>query len=78
VSSTTEFVLGRSPNETFWVEIVDELIAKFWRQEEWRSCFERPGARVYDLILGPPSNWARLMNQMEEATDRLGTEQAAR
>jgi hypothetical protein len=29
VSSTVEFVLGRSPNETFWVEVMDEMVAKF-------------------------------------------------
>jgi hypothetical protein len=34
VSSATEFTLGRSPNDTFLVQIVDELIAEFWRQEE--------------------------------------------
>jgi hypothetical protein len=31
VSSTMEFTLGRSPNGTFQVEIVDELVAKFQR-----------------------------------------------
>jgi hypothetical protein len=40
VSSTTEFTLGRLPNETFQVEVVDELLAEFWRQEERRSCLE--------------------------------------
>jgi hypothetical protein len=29
VSSAVEFVLGLSPDETFWVEVVDELVAKF-------------------------------------------------
>jgi hypothetical protein len=29
VSSTVEFALGRSPDETFWVKVVDELVAKF-------------------------------------------------
>jgi hypothetical protein len=29
VSSTVEFALGRSPIETFWVEVVDELVAEF-------------------------------------------------
>jgi hypothetical protein len=29
VSFATEFTLGHLPNETFWVEVVDELIAKF-------------------------------------------------
>jgi hypothetical protein len=32
VSSAVEFTLGRSPNETFQVEIVDEVIVEFWRQ----------------------------------------------
>jgi hypothetical protein len=39
VSSTVEFVLRRSPNKTLRVEIVDEMIAEFCRQEEWRSRF---------------------------------------
>jgi hypothetical protein len=29
VSSAVDFVLGCSPNETFWMEFVDELIAVF-------------------------------------------------
>jgi hypothetical protein len=54
VSSTTEFALGCLPNETFQVQVMDELIAKFWKQQERRSHLERPGVRVYDLIIGPP------------------------
>jgi hypothetical protein len=34
VSSAAEFVLGLSPDETFWVEVVDELVAKFQKLEE--------------------------------------------
>jgi hypothetical protein len=60
VSSTSEFALGCSPNETFQVEVVDELIAEFQKQEEWRSRLERPGARAYDLIMAPPSGRGRL------------------
>jgi hypothetical protein len=67
VSSTTEFTLGRSPNETFQVEVVDELLAEFWRQEERRSCLERPSTRVCDMLLGPPSDQARLADRLEEA-----------
>jgi hypothetical protein len=67
VSSTTEFTLGRSPNETFQVEVVDELLAEFWRQEERRSCLERPSMRVCDMLLGPPSDQARLADRLEEA-----------
>jgi hypothetical protein len=29
VTSIVEFVLGRSPDETIQVEVVDELVAKF-------------------------------------------------
>jgi hypothetical protein len=29
VSSTTEFTLGRSPNKTFQVDVVDELVPEF-------------------------------------------------
>jgi hypothetical protein len=34
VSSTAELVLGRSPNETSQVEVMNKLVAKFWRREE--------------------------------------------
>jgi hypothetical protein len=74
VSSAVEFMLGCSPNETFRVEIVDELIAEFWRQEERRSRLERPGMRVCNLILGPPSGRAQLADWLEEAVERLGAE----
>jgi hypothetical protein len=29
VSSTVELELGHLPNETFWVEVVEELVAEF-------------------------------------------------
>jgi hypothetical protein len=29
VSSATEFMPRRSPNETLWVEVVNELVVKF-------------------------------------------------
>jgi hypothetical protein len=62
VSSTMESVLVHSPNETFWVEVVDELVAKFRKIEERQSHLERPGTRVCDLLLGPPPGQARLAN----------------
>jgi hypothetical protein len=34
VISVAELVLGHSPNETFWVEIMDELVAQFRKMEE--------------------------------------------
>jgi hypothetical protein len=51
-SSAMEFVLGRSPDETFWVEVVDELIDEFQKLEE------QPGVKICSLLLGPTSGWA--------------------
>jgi hypothetical protein len=33
VSSTTEFTHGRSPNEAFWMEVVDELVVEVRKPE---------------------------------------------
>jgi hypothetical protein len=55
VSSTTGFL-----DETFRVEVMDKLVAKFWRLEELCSRLERPSARIYDLLLGPWILWHRL------------------
>jgi hypothetical protein len=30
VSSATQFVLGCSPSEALWVEVVDEMLFEFW------------------------------------------------
>jgi hypothetical protein len=60
VSSATEWMLRCSPNKVFQVEVVDELVAEFQKQEEQCSRLERPGVRVHDLILGPPSGRAWL------------------
>jgi hypothetical protein len=76
VSSPVEFTLRCSTNETFRVEVLDKLIAEFRKQEEWCSHLERPGTRVCDLILGPPSSQARLADQLEETIGRLGAGQA--
>jgi hypothetical protein len=58
VSSAVEFVLERSPTEALQVEVVDELVDKFEKQEERRSRLEKTSVRVCDLILGPPSGRA--------------------
>jgi hypothetical protein len=58
VTSAAELVLGRSPNETFRVEIVDELVAQFWKLEELCSQLEWPGVKICDLLLGPPPDQA--------------------
>jgi hypothetical protein len=36
VYSAAESALGCSPNDTFRLEVVGELVAKFHRLEEWR------------------------------------------
>jgi hypothetical protein len=76
VSSTTECVLRRSPNEALRVEVVDELGNEFRRQEERCSCVERPGVRICDLILGPPSSWAWLADRWEVVVEWLRAKQA--
>jgi hypothetical protein len=55
VSFAVEFALECSPDKTFRVEVVDELILEFLKLEERCSRLERPGARNYDMLLGPPS-----------------------
>jgi hypothetical protein len=67
VSSAAGFMLGHSTNKIFRVGVVDELIAKFQKQEERRTCLERSSARVYDLFLGPPSGRAQPADRLEEA-----------
>jgi hypothetical protein len=54
VSSVVKLVLGHSPDETLQVEDMDELVAEFQRLEELFSRLERPGTRIYDLVLGLP------------------------
>jgi hypothetical protein len=58
------------------MKVVDELVAEFLKKEKRHSRLERPGVRVYDLILRSPSGWPRLAVRLEEATERHGEEQA--
>jgi hypothetical protein len=74
VSSTTEFMNRHSPTKVLQVEVVDELVAVFQKQEEWHSCLEKPGMRFCDLILGPCVGQAWLTDRLEEAAGRLGEE----
>jgi hypothetical protein len=43
VSSTTKLLLRHSPDDTSWVELMNELTAKFWRLEELCLRCEGPG-----------------------------------
>jgi hypothetical protein len=36
---------------------VDEMLAEFWKPAERCSCLKKSGMKIYDLILGPPSDW---------------------
>jgi hypothetical protein len=45
---------------------MDELVAEFWKIEERLSRLEYPGMRIYDLLLGPPSGHARLVDHLDE------------
>jgi hypothetical protein len=77
VSSTMEMALGHSPDETFQVEIVGELVAEFWKLEGQCSWLEQLGVRIYDLLLRPPPGRARLADHLEEVVGQLGVELAA-
>jgi hypothetical protein len=76
VSSTLEQVLGCSPNETFRVEVMDELVAKFQRLEELCSRLEGPTVRICDLLLEPLPSQAQWPDRLGEATRRLEAELA--
>jgi hypothetical protein len=76
VTSAKELVLWHSLNETFWVEIADELVANFQRLEELCSWLERPSVRIYDLLLRPSLDQARWADHLDEAAIRLEVELA--
>jgi hypothetical protein len=54
VTSTVELVLGHSSDETFRVEITNELVAQFRKLVVLCSQLEWPSMRIYDLLLGLP------------------------
>jgi hypothetical protein len=54
VSSAIELVLGCSPDETTWVDVMNELTTNFQRLEQLCSRLEGSGMRIYSLLLGPP------------------------
>jgi hypothetical protein len=49
------------------VEVVSELVVEFQKMEECRSWLEWSVARICDLLLGPSSNRARLVDHLDEA-----------
>jgi hypothetical protein len=64
ISSIVELVLRCSPNETSRVEVMNELVAKFQRWEELCSRLDGPGARICDMLLGPPPSQARWADRL--------------
>jgi hypothetical protein len=46
---------------------MNELVAKFWRQEELCLRLEGPGTRICDLLLGPAPSQARWANRLAKA-----------
>jgi hypothetical protein len=78
VSSTVEFMLRCLPDETFQMEVMDELVANFQKPEERCSWLEWPGLRICDLLLGPPSGRSRLADHLDQAVGQLGAEMGAR
>jgi hypothetical protein len=78
VSSATQSVLGRSPNNTFHMEVVGELVTEFQKMEERCSRLERHAMRICDLLLGPPPGRARLADHLDKAARQLRVELAAR
>jgi hypothetical protein len=71
VSSIAKLVLGHSPDESFQVEVMDELVAKFQRLEELCSWLERPGMRISDPLLGPSLDQAQWADRQGKAARRI-------
>jgi hypothetical protein len=76
-SSATGFVLRRSPAETSRLDVIGDLVAKFWRLDELCSWLERSGVRICDLLLGPPLSLAQWADHLDEATGWLRVELVA-
>jgi hypothetical protein len=76
VSSTMEFTLGCSPDETLQVEVVGELVAKFQKVEEQHSRLEQPGMRICDLLVWPPTGQAWMGIHLDEVAGQLRVERA--
>jgi hypothetical protein len=78
VSSATQFVLECSPTMALQVDVLDELVTEFRKQEERRSCIKQSGMMVCNLILGSPTSRVWLAKRLDETIGQLGVEQAAR
>jgi hypothetical protein len=78
VSSTAKSVLSCLPSDTTCAEVVGKLVAKFKKLEGQRSQLERPAARIYDPLLGPPPGRVWLADHLDEATGQFRAKLATR
>jgi hypothetical protein len=76
VSSAVKLMLGRSPNETSWVDVTNELVAKFRWLEELCLQLKGPGTRICDLLLRLPPSQVQWADRLDEAVRRLEVELA--
>jgi hypothetical protein len=53
------------------VDVVGEMVVKFWELAKRCRQFETSGSRVYDLILGPADDWVHLAVRLEEASRQV-------
>jgi hypothetical protein len=53
------------------LEVMNELVAKFWRWEELCSWLEGPGAKIYALFVGSPAGQVRWDDRLDEAIEQL-------
>jgi hypothetical protein len=60
-------MLGCSLAEVFKVDVVGEMVAKFWNQSEWCLRLKKFGSRICDLIFGPADDQVRPTVRLEEA-----------
>jgi hypothetical protein len=78
VSSTVESIFGCLPGETFRMQVMGEVVAKFQRLEELCLRPGQLGTRICDLLLDPPLGQARWVDRVDEAIGWLAVELVAR
>jgi hypothetical protein len=66
MSSVVDLVLGLSPDETSWVEVMRELTVKIRRPDDFSLQLEGPSMRIYSLLLRPLSGRAQWADRLEE------------
>jgi hypothetical protein len=70
--------LGDRPTKPPGWKLWTSWLTEFQKLEERCSRLKQPGARICDLLLGPPYSQARLANRLDEAAGQLGAKLAAR